>query len=237
MGLIGAIAKFAPLVITAVSNVVTYCAEKFGGSTGKAMVEAGKKLGPAIGVNPKIVTTIGVIALGVGTILGITNENDRLDVLAEKAMLPDTKNPDEFDNHLDYLDYLKNDVEFDENTLANKTDEELAANSFIGSMLLSKGIEEKSNMTIPTEFWITAGENEMESEEVLSYMDSFKENGIDDMGVMTDYLSGSCEPSLVDLAGDAIQTSIENFNPELTADEVEAKFEDMMIKDTDVKAD
>lgn len=235
MNLWGAVKALAAPIVNAVSTAVTYCAERFGGSTGRALVEAGKTIGPSINVNPNIVTTVGVIALGVGTILGITSANDRLDIIGEKAMLPDSKSPEEFDSQIEYLDYLKNDVKLDESVLENKTPEERQASTFIGTNLVSKGIEEKSNMTIPTEFWVKAGEKEMESEEVVSYMESFKEEGIDDMGVMSDYLEGSCDPNFVEQAGDAIKKAVENFNPDLTNDEIESKIDSLMIKD-DVSA-
>lgn len=228
MGLFSSIGSAISSACSSICSACSSFASSIGGALGGAVGAFSTALGVALGVNPATIALIIAIVVAVGMMCGVNEDGMEPEELGERAMHPDAKKPEDFDSIEEYIEHLKNDIEIDKEALEKKTPEEKAALAMVGATIIVKGIEEKTGMELSPEFLVAVGKCDMKSEEVKAYMDSFKEKGITDMKVMSDYLNGKCAPEQVGKAGGAIESAIEKLNPDISTKDMDGKIDKMM---------
>ncbi len=124
--------------------------------------------------------------------------------LGEKAMISDKK-PENFDSINDYIKHLRNDIQVDNEKMLKLTDQEKTERQAIGASIYVKQIEENFGSKLPIEFFETIGKLNMSSSEMKTYIDSFKKNGLDDMGKMASHLKGTLPVQEADKIDKAIK--------------------------------
>ena len=134
-------------------------------------------------------TAMGTVFSFVGRWLNKPKE-ETAEELGEKAMLSDKK-PDNFDSINDYINHLRNDIQVDKEKMANLSEQEKMERQAIGTSIYVKQIEENFGTRLPIDFFETVGKLKMDSTEMRNYIDSFKKNGINDMGKMSAHLKGT----------------------------------------------
>ena len=169
---------------------------------------------------------VGVIQ-GVAEAFGLIKENDTAEELGAKAVECDKK-PEDFKSTEDYINYLRNEVQVDSDKLKNMSDVEKFACSSIGVAILSKGIEEKVGMFIPSDFWVEVGKQNIKADEVKAYIDAFKDNGFTELN-MSDYLKGNLNVSENKQVSPIMESVLSKLNPELSQSEVKDKLFDMKL--------
>ena len=102
----------------------------------------------------------------------------------------------------------------------------------MGTSLYIKGIEEQYGIKAPGEFWRTAADLELGSEDVKKYMETFKEHGIKDMADMNDYLKGFAPASGVQprQVSDCIIEGLKKIYPEMGEEGLYEKLNEMSLK-------
>ena len=124
--------------------------------------------------------------------------------LGEKALQSDKK-PEDFASTEEYIKHLRNDIQLDREKMAKLTPDERLERQALGTSIYMKQIEDQFETKLPPRFFETIGKLEMSAPELKTYMDSFKSNGLSDMGKMSDYLKGKLEPKEVPQVAKAIK--------------------------------
>ena len=142
------------------------------------------------------------------------------------------KKPEDFDSTQKYIEYLRNEVELDKKQIEKLSQEEKAGYAAVGTSLYIKGIEEQYGIKAPGEFWRTAADLELGSEDVKKYMETFKEHGIKDMADMNDYLKGFAPASGVQprQVSDCIIEGLKKIYPEMGEEGLYEKLNEMSLK-------
>lgn len=176
----------------------------------------------------KILDTISTIVSMIAHFLGLTDENENFEEMGAKATQDGVKSPEKFDSIEQYIKYLKEDVELDEARFnAMSKDEKLGAH-LIGVATTVQGVEEKSGVELSPKFLVEFSKMKLENNELKDYIKAFKDNGINDMEVMTDYLTGKAEGSKADSADKAISEAISAINPGISEKEIDEKIGSMI---------
>jgi len=211
MGLFGGLLSIASKVVSVIASVAS--------TVGKAVSTAATYLAEtAIDILDKIE---GVIT-AVGKILDIIKSDVTAEDLGDRAMKSE-KGKDDFDSTLEYIDYLQEEVACTDKEELDKLDpEERLARKAIGSALLSKGIEEKTTLMIPMEFWKLSIMKNINAKEINEFLTKFKENGIEPKDFVQ-YLTRDLDRQEEEKIDSAIIDSYKNIDPDLTDIEIEEK--------------
>lgn len=179
---------------------------------------------PGFGI-PEILAIIQCIAQVV-KILGVNEGDDSPEELGMKAEIADKK-PEDFDSIEEYIKYLNEEVELEENATENLSETDKVKYGALGTALNIKAIEEKYDINLSPDFLRDITLMKLTGEEVAKCIDKCKENDINDVQDMTDYLRGKDTHSDKSKVSDAIVDSMSEVYPELSKDEIEAKLYEM----------
>lgn len=157
----------------------------------------------------------------VGISLGIIRPEDTMEELGERAILSDKK-PEDFDSINEYIDHLKNNVQFDKEKFDRLDDKELLARSSIGASITLKGINEKLNATVTPEFMATVASQELEANEIIETIKIYKEKELklEDYDL---YLNDELTLDETDKHSDALVEAYRKLEPELSLEQIEDK--------------
>lgn len=236
MGFFSAIGSFISGVGSAICSVIGTIGSNIAtvlGGIGSKIVSLATALIPGLrelSAIIEIVTKVCTIIDGIAKILGLKDDEDTPEELGMKAEQSDKK-PDDFDNVEEYINYLHTQVELDKEKMNNLQPEQRAGYMAVGSAIYIKGLEEKYGMDLPADFWLTVASLKLSSEEVKSYIDSFKANNLDVMD-MCDYLKGNHLPEGKSASNisNAMISALHESNPELNEDDLYSKLQDMRLE-------
>ncbi len=184
---------------------------------------------PSLGQILSAIETIGKIVSFIAELLGLKEEDETTEELGYKAHKSDKK-PEDFETTEEYVTYLREEVEVDQEEFENLSPEEKAMYAAMGVAIHIKAIEEKYDIQAPGEFWRTVADRNMSGEEVNQYIKSMKEEGITDMKDVSDYLNGKDPESGTSKSkvSSAIMDAMKELEPDLSDDQLAQKFNDMI---------
>lgn len=223
MGLFGSICS-------AIGSAISGICSALGGSLG-GIAALASALIPGVGL-PEIVLAVQLVCTIVSAVanaLGLTEDEkpEELGMAAENAELK----PEDFDTTQEYIEYLRKEAKkLDKEQVANLSDFDRVKYQALGTSITIKGIEEKYGMSMPAEFWVTAKDMELKGEQVKTYLDTFKKNGIEDMSDMTAFLKGEETKSGTSTVSDSMMEALSEMYPELSKSELDDKLTEMENK-------
>ena len=174
----------------------------------------------------EIIRLIANVAELIADLLGVTERGESAEELGAKAMAGDKK-MDDFKSTDEYLEYLRKEVRLDQQKQNEMTSEERIASAAVGIAILSRGIEEKKDILIPSDFWVEVGKQNMKGEEVRTYLDNFKSGGFSELK-LADFLKGNLPMTELRLMGTVVEQTLRKLNPELSDDAIQEKLSEMM---------
>lgn len=185
---------------------------------------------PKIELAIKAIEVIATIVSALAEALGFKEENEEVDELGAKAVQCDKK-PEDFDSTEKYIEYLRNEVKLDEEKFNNMSESEKLACNAVGVSILTKGVEEKAGVSISPEFLLEIAKlknnNIIDGKEILTYIDTFKSNGLTNMKDMSDYLKASLDEFKIEKVDSAVVDAIKKLNPNMSDDAIQEKVVDM----------
>ncbi len=122
--------------------------------------------------------------------MGILRPNDNIEELGQKAMQEGTRPKMEDESTEQYIEYLRNEVKLDEEKWQTMTPEDMLKANALGTAIITTAISEKSGVDISADFITTIPKLELSANQISEYIKTFKENGIDSLDDLTDYLRG-----------------------------------------------
>ena len=234
--LAGAISSVGSAICSGISSVCSAVGGAlFTGSGGIAAL-ATAIIGPVV-ASPEValimvaIQAVASIVCAIAESVGLKDKNETPEELGMKAQKAEKK-PEDFDSTQKYIEYLRNEVELDKKQIEKLSQEEKAGYAAVGTSLYIKGIEEQYGIKAPGEFWRTAADLELGSEDVKKYMETFKEHGIKDMADMNDYLKGFAPASGVQprQVSDCIIEGLKKIYPEMGEEGLYEKLNEMSLK-------
>jgi hypothetical protein len=197
--------------ISAVSSAI--------GSIGSAL---GKGALSVLGLNPTIIEAVIAVVQMVAQLLGVTKEDETPEELGDKAMRADQKLED-FDTTEKYMNYLREDVDFDREEFDKLSDEEKLARSAIGTAISMKGISEKKDVDISLDTWATMAKlydkDLLNKDNLDGFIDEFKDNQTDLNGYVNKDIKGA---KGVEVAGKMAE-AYQKLEPELSTEAINDK--------------
>ncbi|HCE2312170.1 TPA: hypothetical protein NGT30_004567, partial [Vibrio parahaemolyticus] len=131
-----------PTLIPSIITTIT----KIASSIGPMIAKYAPMVIEIVGKNlPKVVNTVEAISL----VADVLKPNERADELGAKAMAAE-KTPEDFEQINDYIDYLRNDVEIDEENLSTDAVDVITRQA-VGVAITAKGIAQtlEADVSIP----------------------------------------------------------------------------------------
>ena len=207
-----------------ISSAVSVVASAIGSLGGALASSTGNFLKVA---SPWLGTVIQVIQI-VSMLLDILQPGDSVDELGAKAMDADKK-PEDFDSNAEYIDYLRNDIELDQEKFENATDVEKMARQAVGASIVIKGIEEKKGFDIPVTTWVAMAKLGLgdKAEEIDKILDTFKDGKLEEF---VDYTEGKLEAKKELEVGDSLVEMYQELEPSMSIEEIEDKVMNMDLK-------
>lgn len=209
----GILGSFVSAVCSVVSSVVSTIGSAIANGATKLLQIAGKGI-------EAVINTIR----NVGVALGIVQPDENLEELGEKAIVADKKVED-FDYVSDYIQYLRDEVEFDKAKFDKLDDKDKLARKAIGATIVSKGIEDKMDTIIPMDFWVETTKQGMGQKEISGVIDIFKENNIDNN--FSDFCKGSLGFKDKVKTSNLLVDMYKELEPDLSNDDIENKIINM----------
>ncbi|OLQ70159.1 hypothetical protein BIT28_10950 [Photobacterium proteolyticum] len=136
-------------------------------------------------------------------------------------MLSDKKAED-FDSINEYINHLRNEVTLDKEKFNSLDEKELLARSAIGASITLKGINEKLDTVVTTEFMAEVAKQQLTAEEIIGTIKVYKEKelNISDYEL---YLNDELSIDESDKHSDALVSAYQKLEPELTFEQIEDK--------------
>jgi hypothetical protein len=220
MGFFSGIGSFLSGCIEVISSV----SDKIGAFLSTASTSLLKVAIPYLG-------TLSTIVQVISTLLNILKPEDKIDELGDRAINSDKKLED-FDTTQEYINYLKNDVEFDKDEFDKLSQEAKTVRTAIGTSIVMKAINEKKGFEISTDTWVTLSKlaekgiiKETKPEEFNTILNTFKDKQTD----LNDYVKGELDPTRELEVGDKLVELYQELEPNLSKDEIEKKVIQMEI--------
>jgi len=189
-----------------------------------------KMAGNLLNLNPTIIDVIIAVVQLVSQLLGVTKEDESPEELGDKAMRSD-KTPEDFDTTEEYITYLREEVDFDQEEFDKLSDEEKLARSAIGTAISMKGISEKKDIDISLDTWATMAKlydkDLLNKDNLDGFLDEFKEKQTDLNGYVNKDIKGAKGVEI----GNKMAEAYQKLEPELSADEINDKVLNSKIGD------
>ncbi|GAB6100658.1 hypothetical protein JCM16358_25370 [Halanaerocella petrolearia] len=212
-------------VVNDACSAVKNCISEVASSIGSAVSSFAKKL--VVGV-PEVAIIAEVISAVIKVIakeLGLVEEEETPEELGAKAVESE-KGLEDFSSTEEYIEHLRTEVELDMEEFNNMGEEERLACSAIGISVLSKGIEEEKEITIPEDFWVEVGKQDMKAEEVKAYIENFKDNDSVELN-LGDYLKGNLSVRENKETSSVIEDTLRELNPDLSDEDIQDRIFEM----------
>jgi len=154
----------------------------------------------------------------------VLSSGESIEMLGAKACQAD-KNPEDFDSNAAYINYLKDEINLDEERFENRGKAEQFAHKAAGISLISQGIEEKTGIEIVPDFWVKVSQLSLESSEVAKILDAVSASKT--TAEFVDYFQGNLAPVEKVEIGDQVRTVFSKLYPEMDQTEVVEKIQNM----------
>ena len=185
-----ALSSFADSAVGIIGKIATKASVFMGLLTTLPLGPLGPILGPIIGQ-----LILNVVAKGIEYLakkLGIIKDKDEVEEVGyrveEAQQHEDWKKQEDFKTFEEYYDYLKKQIP-DEKIDYAKIKENRNRYMVIGTMELTKGIEEVKGIQLPEDFLFEIGRSRMETDEIQAIVDAFKDLGYGSV-MVSDYFKG-----------------------------------------------
>jgi len=205
----GAIINVVSSAISIASSVVS--------TVGKSLVTGATRL---LEIAGKHLDTIANVIETIGKVLNVIAHEDNIDELGAKAIKSEKK-PEDFNQISEYIEYLKNEIKLDMDKFDNVKMEDKLARKAIGATIISKGIEEKKDTSIPMEFWKEVAKQGMNNREIDSAIDLFK--GHKEGNQFSEYMNGQLDYKNEVKVGRMIIEMYQKLDPKMSMMEIEDK--------------
>jgi len=211
------------VIMSAVSSAISVISSVVS-TVGRALVTGATKLLEVAGNH---LNTIANVIETVGKVINVIAQDDKIDEIGAKAMQSEKK-PEDFDRISEYIEHLKNEIELDMDKFDNAKMEDKLARKAIGATIISKGIEEKKDTSIPMEFWKEVAKQDMSSIEIDKVIDLFKDNKEDNK--FSEYMNGKLDYKDEVKVGGMIIEMYRKLEPNMTIEQIEDKIMKMESK-------
>lgn len=231
----GALSAAGSVFCSGISSICSAIGGALFGGAGGIGELAAAIVGPVI-VSPHIAVILGaiqavaMIVTAMAEIMGIKEKDETPQELGMKAEQAEKK-PGDFDSTEKYIEYLRKEVEIDQKKVESLTEEDKAKYGAIGTALYIKAIEERYDIKAPGDFWRTMADVGIKGEEVKTYVETFKENGIDNMADMSDYMKGKAPGSgaAPEKISDSMVDALKKIYPGISEDEAYDKLTELSL--------
>ena len=196
-----------PSVITAITKIVS--------SVGPMIAKYAPMVIEIVGKNlPKVIKTVEAISLAAD----VLKPSERADELGAKAMAAEKK-PEDFDQINDYIDYLRNDVEIDEDNLSTDPINVMARQA-VGVAITTKGIAQalEANVSIP--FLSAISHLDIDPKVAIALAKSYEASGLNTDDIQ-EYLNDSLSIEETHQHSNAFVEAYQVANPSMSVEEVE----------------
>lgn len=208
-----ALSSFASSAVGIVGKIATKAAAFMGLLTTLPLGPLGPILGPIIGQ-----LIMKVVAKGIEYLakkLGIIKEKDEVEEVGyrvdEAQQHDDWKKQEDFKTFEEYYDYLKKQIP-DEQIDYAKIKENRNRYMVIGTMELTKGVEEAKGIKLPEDFLFEIGRSRMEKDEIQAIVEAFKELGYGSV-MVSDYFKGKLSREESKRVESALLTNMKKYYP------------------------
>lgn len=208
-----ALSSFASSAVGIVGKIASKAASFMGLLTTLPLGPLGPILGPIIGQ-----LILKVVAKGIEYLakkLGIIKEKDEVEEVGyrvdEAQQHDDWKKQEDFKTFEEYYDYLKKQIP-DEQIDYAKIKENRNRYMVIGTMELTKGVEEVKGIKLPEDFLFEIGRSRMETNEIQAIVEAFKELGYGSV-MISDYFKGKLSREESKHVESALLTNMKKYYP------------------------
>lgn len=220
MGLIGAL-------ITGAVSIISTVVSTIGPTIASATSALITKLPMEVLKAKTIMDGISFIISKVAEFFGLVPKDEKIEELGAKAMQEDTRPQMEGETTQEYLDYLRKDVQLDEEKYTQMSDTEKLACSALGTTIVSKSIQEKFGVELSPDFLVTMYKTKMKYEQVTKFIENFSNNGFTSMNQLTKYITNDLSEVQAQKIGGVIKTSLKELNPDLSNSDIQKQIVDM----------
>ncbi len=208
-----ALSSFASSAVGIVGKIASKAASFMGLLTTLPLGPLGPILGPIIGQ-----LILKVVAKGIEYLakkLGIIKEKDEVEEVGyrvdEAQQHDDWKKQEDFKTFEEYYDYLKKQIP-DEQIDYAKIKENRNRYMVIGTMELTKGVEEVKGIKLPEDFLFEIGRSRMETNEIQAIVEAFKGLGYGSV-MISDYFKGKLSREESKHVESALLTNMKKYYP------------------------
>ena len=171
--------------------------------------------------SPYISALITVVDI-VSKVLGVLNQNESAEEIGSKSLVAD-KTPTDFDTTNEYIEYLREEVDFDKEEFDKLSDEEKLARSVIGTAISMKAINETKGFEVTLDTWTSMAklhDNKILGDsDIGGFIDEFKDNQTDLNGYVNKEIKGA---KGVEVAGKMAE-AYQKLEPELSTEAINDK--------------
>ncbi|MCQ2257367.1 MAG: hypothetical protein MJZ41_05150 [Bacteroidaceae bacterium] len=224
MGFFSAIGGFLSGVGSAISSAVS--------AVGRCLTEGCARLANGLGSLLKIgleravqvVATIAEVIKSVAVLI-LNRPVDDPEQLGAKMMQQDVRERRSDESMAEYLDYLREQVKLDKDKFEKMSDQEKLACKVVGTSAIATAVSEESGVSFSPEFLLAIEKCKLTDKQVAGYINHFKENNLDSMNKVVEYLEDA--PTLSDDERLTVQGALREAELEINPDMTEDQFYDM----------
>lgn len=209
-----------PVAIGALISSATSFISATLSTTGAALAAIGTKATALLTKLGPFLEGITKILNMVGGFVGILKPNETVEDLGAKVISTDKK-PDDFDSINAYIDHLKNEVMVDKEKVKDNQVTKVSCIA-IGSVLVSEGIAEKLNISVPMEFWKDVSIIKLNPNEIVKVLEKYKECDVS-LDKFTNYVNGNSDLKDTETNQDILCDAFKELEPSCSNQEIERK--------------
>lgn len=199
---------------TLIPSIITTIA-KIASSIGPMIAKYAPMVIEIVGKNlPKVVNTVEAISL----VADVLKPNESADELGAKAMVAE-KTPEDFEQINDYIDYLRNDVEIDEENLSTDAVDVITRQA-VGVAIAVKGIGQALEADVSIPFLNAISELDIDPTVVVALVKSYESSGLNSDDVQK-YLGDSLSIEDTHRHSNVFVNAYQTVNPTMSVEEAE----------------
>lgn len=207
--------------LAAAASFVSSAVSVIGGAVASTAVSIMTKLPVVVEKALPVVRAIGTIINAVSPFVGIqAPDNENMEEIGAKAMQDGTRprRPDE--TAQEYLDYLRNEVELNEEKYEKLTNDQKLGCATVGIALRAEEMSDFTGVQISPEFLVMAQKSKMQYEQISKMIEVFKNNGETTLDDVPKYLDNTLDESKVERVGGLVKETIKENDPHLEDREI-----------------
>ena len=163
---------------------------------------------------PKVINTIEAISVASNVLTPRDNANE----LGAKAMIAE-KTPEDFDKINDYINYLRNDITLDTESLSQDP-VDCAIRLAVGGTIALKGVNEALDADVSIPFLKSVSTLDLTPSVILSVIKSYQQNSLN-LDDLDNYLHDKLSLAQANKHSDALVNAYQLANPNMDLEQVE----------------